>query len=89
MEMLKASMLKYESPASYEEKLNNLPKILLLRAALDRNFLKNPKDVGEVVANTLYTNNNQNTTAMLMVSDCICSLGNTLSFYQRCTSQVH
>ena len=72
--MLKASMLKYEGPDKYQEKLNNLPKILLLRAATDKNFLNNPEAVGEEVANTLYTSNNQNISTMLMVGCCTCNI---------------
>jgi hypothetical protein len=69
MEMLDATMMK-QNPAKYQDRFNKLQKILLLRAALDPNFLKNPEEIGKVITNTTYADGDRNITDILMVCKC-------------------
>ena len=77
MEMLDNSMLKHQSPEKYQQRLKNLPRILLIQAVVDPNFLNNPQKVGEQIAKTMYTDKDRNTSVMLMVCNHSCVLFTT------------
>ena len=65
--MLDVSVMKQNNEV-YQKRLNTLQKNLLLRAASDRNFLSNPKEVGKMISNTMYAEDGRNISDVLMVS---------------------
>lgn len=67
MEILDAPMLK-QNPAKFQKRLRDVQKRLLLRAMFDRNFLNNPKKVGELVAKTMYSDDDRDINLILIVS---------------------
>ncbi len=77
MEMLDNSMLKHQSPEKYQQRLKNLPRILLIQAIVDPNFLNNPQKVGKQIAKTVYTDKDRNTSVVLMVCNHTCVLFTT------------
>ena len=66
MEMLDASVMK-QNNEEYQKRLTTLKNNLLRRAASDRNFLSNPKEVGKMISNTMYAEDGRNISDVLMV----------------------
>lgn len=66
LEILDSQRLK-QNPTKYQEKLNNLRRKLLLKAALDPHFLNNPWTVGQMVTDTMYRDDDRDFDALLMV----------------------